>query len=139
MPRNCRFTTAVHVCAVLANNPGEDVTSDYVADSVNTNPVVVRRLLAALARAGLVASRRGSGGGYRLARPAARIDLAAIAIAVDDDEGPSFGPNPPNPACPVGRAIKPVLAEAIGRAEAARLAELRRVHLDEILEKLLAV
>lgn len=136
MSRNCRFTAAVHVCAVLANNPEVDVTSDYVAASLNTNPVVVRRLLAALAQAGLVASKRGSGGGYRLAKPAAAIDLAAIALAVEDDEGPVFGPKPPNPRCPVGGHIQPVVAEAIARAEAARLAELRKMRLSELMERL---
>lgn len=136
MSRNCRFTAAVHVCAVLANNPETDVTSDYVASSLNTNPVVVRRLLASLAQAGLVASKRGSGGGYRLAKSAARIDLATIATAVEDDEGPVFAPNPPNPMCPIGRNIQPVVAAAIARAEAARMTELGKVSLADVMEKL---
>lgn len=136
MSRNCRFTAAVHVCAVLANNPDTDVTSDYVASSLNTNPVVVRRLLASLAQAGLVASKRGSGGGYRLAKPAARVDLATIAAAVEDDEGPAFSPKPPNPTCIIARNIKPVIVAAIARAEAARMSELGKVSLADVMEKL---
>lgn len=136
MSRNCRFTAAVHVCAVLANHPESDVTSDYVASSLNTNPVVVRRLLAALAHAGLVASKRGSGGGYRLAKSPEAIDLACIAEAVEDDDGPVFAPNPPNPACPIGRYIRPVIADALARAEAARISELRKVSLADVMERL---
>lgn len=138
MGRNCRFTAAVHVCAVLANHPDEDVTSDYVAASLNTNPVVVRRLLAGLGAAGLVHAKRGSAGGYRLARHPEAIDLAAIASAVDDDEGPHFAPNPPNPACIVGRGIQPALSEFLARAEAARRAELARVSLAEVMERVFA-
>lgn len=137
MARNCRFTAAVHVCAVLANHAGEDVTSDYVAASLNTNPVVVRRLLAALGAAGLVHSKRGSAGGYRLARPAGKIDLAAIALAVNDDDGPAFSPNP-SATCIVARGLKPVLAEFLEKAETARRAELARVSLAEVMEKLFA-
>ncbi len=138
MGRNCRFTAAVHVCAVLAHHPGEDLTSETVAASLNTNPVVVRRLLAALGAAGLVRSKRGSAGGYRLARAPGAIDLAAIALAVDDDDGPAFAPNPPSPVCIVGRFIQPVLAEFIERAETARRAELARVTLADVMEKLRA-
>ncbi|SBV99527.1 Rrf2-like transcriptional regulator protein [uncultured Alphaproteobacteria bacterium] len=139
MARNCRFTAAVHVCAVLASHPDEDVTSDYVAASLNTNPVVVRRLLSALGAAGLAHAKRGSAGGYRLARAAAEIDLAEIAAAVDDDDGPAFAPNPPNPACIVGRGIKPALAGFLARAEAAKRAELARVSLAEVMARVFAV
>ena len=62
---------AVHVLAVLAYKDGDRVTSELLARSVNTNPVVIRRLLLALQEARLVETRKGAGFGSRLSRSAA--------------------------------------------------------------------
>ena len=66
MRTSCRFAMAVHVLAVLAYKDGDRVTSSLLAGSVNTNPVVIRRLLLALQRAKLVETRKGAGLGSRL-------------------------------------------------------------------------
>ncbi len=136
MAKNCRFTVATHICAVIALAPERAVTSDDAAGSVNTNPVVARRILAALARAGLVSSQRGPSGGYRLALSPQEIDLAAIARAIDGAEGPVFAPHAPNPVCPVGRGIQPLLTEIVRRADGARLAELAKTRLSDIVARL---
>ena len=67
---------AVHVLAVLAYKEGDRVTSSLLAGSVNTNPVIIRRLLLALQRAKLIDTSMGAGAGSRLSRSPARIDLA---------------------------------------------------------------
>ncbi|MBX9635405.1 MAG: Rrf2 family transcriptional regulator, partial [Magnetospirillum sp.] len=108
-------------------------TSEWIAGSVNTNPVVIRRILSALAKAGLVISTRGSAGGSVLARKANLITLLDIARAVDEDEGPALHHQPPNPACPVGRSIQPVLVRIIDRAEAARESVLANTMLSEVI------
>lgn len=136
MAKNCRFAVAVHTCALLALSDGQPVTSDWVAASVNTNPVVIRRILSALAKAGLVVSTRGSHGGSLLARPAETISLLEIHRAVDEDEPPPLHNQQPNQNCPVGRGIQPVLVRVIDRAEAARDAVLRTTCLAEIVEAL---
>ena len=69
---------AVHVLAVLAYKEGEAVTSGLLASSVNTNPVVIRRLLLALQAAGFIETRKGAGLGSRLARAPGRISLAEV-------------------------------------------------------------
>ena len=120
MSRNCRFAVAVHTCALLAIEHERPITSDWIAGSVNTNPVVIRRILSALAKAGLVESVRGTKGGSLLARAAQTITLRDIARAVDEDEAPALHNQPPNPACPVGRNIQSALVKVIDRAEAAR-------------------
>ena len=120
MSKNCRFTVAVHVCALLAHNNGEPATSESIAESVNTNPVVIRRTLSALAKAGLVRSWRGSNGGSVLARAPRAISLAEIYRAVDDNEGPALHQQPPKANCPIGAHIQPVLTDMIGEAESAR-------------------
>ena len=120
MSKNCRFAVAVHICALLAHNEGEPATSEWIAESVNTNPVVIRRTLSALAKAGLVKSWRGSNGGSILARPPRSISLAEIYRAVDDSEGPALHQQPPKANCPIGAHIQPVLTGMIAEAEAAR-------------------
>jgi len=118
--KNCRFTVAVHVCALLAHNNGKPATSEAIAESVNTNPVVIRRTLSALAKAGLVKSWRGSNGGSVLTRAPRAISLAEIYRAVDDSEGPALHQQPPKATCPIGAHIQPVLMGMIAEAEHAR-------------------
>jgi Rrf2 family protein len=133
MARNCRFAVAVHITALLATMEGQPCTSEWIAGSVNTNPVVVRRLLSALAKAGLVSSTRGSTGGSVLARPADGISLLDIHRAVDEEEEPALHNQPPNKDCPVGRNIQTVLVRVMERADAARDAVLSTTKLSEVV------
>src|ERR1700693_5685514 len=67
---NSRFATAIHICCLLALSEGKGpITSDYMAASVNTNPVVIRRILALLRKARIVASTLGTNGGWLLSEP----------------------------------------------------------------------
>src|SRR5262245_45856296 len=106
MKTSCRFAMAVHALTVLAYKDGDRVTSSFLADSVNTNPVVIRRLLLTLQDAKLVETRKGAGFGSRLSRSAARINLAEIFRAVEDHEPFVLPPRKPNQACPVGHCIQ---------------------------------
>lgn len=131
MARSCKFAVAVHITALLALEEHACV-SEWIAGSVNTNPVVVRRILSALAKAGLVTSTRGSNGGSALAKSPERITLLDIQRAVEDEEPPPLHHQPPNPACPVGRNIQSVLVRVMDRAEAAREAVLATTTLADI-------
>lgn len=127
-----RFAVAVHILLLLALMPAAEATSARLAQSVNTNPVVVRRITRMLARAGLVASRRGARGAA-LARPAGQITLADIWRAVQT-EAPLIGLHAaPNPHCRVGCRVNEVLAPAFAEAEAAMLAKLRRTSLASLV------
>src|SRR5258707_734736 len=112
-----RFVVAVHVLTLLETEGGRPVTSAYIAGSVNTNPGVIRRLLSMLARAGLVRSQLGAGGGALLAKPAAEIQLLDIYQAVESADVFALHRSPPNPKCPGGKHTQPALAAAGGRAE----------------------
>jgi Rrf2 family protein len=133
MARSCRFAVAVHVASLLALSEGQACTSEWIAGSVNTNPVVVRRILSSLAKAGLVCSTRGSNGGSVLAKSAERITLLDIQRAVEAEEEPALHHQPPNPACPVGRNIQSVLVRVMDRAEAAKEAVLATMTLAEVM------
>lgn len=131
MSQSCRFTVAVHTCTLLGLETGHVVTSEWIAGSVNTNPVVIRRILSALNKAGLVCSIRGSNGGSTLAKKAEDITLLDIKRAVDSDDPVPLYNQPPNEKCPVARSMQPVLRRVIERAEAAREAVLSTTSLAE--------
>jgi Predicted transcriptional regulator len=109
MAANSQFSMAVHVLAMLAGSREENMKSDRIAESVNTNPVVIRRLLGQLNQANLVISQTGANGGTRLARCPNEINLAEIYKAVSCGEVFALRPTTPSKDCPVGRNIEAVL------------------------------
>ena len=131
---SCRFAVAVHVLAVLAYKDGEPATSGLLASSVNTNPVVIRRLLLALQEAGFIKTRKGAGFGSRLSRPPGRIRLAEVYRAVETDEPFALHSKEPNQACPVGQCIQDALERVFASAETALERELAKTSLADILQ-----
>jgi Rrf2 family protein len=125
---------AVHVLAVLAYKAGEPVTSRLLACSVNTNPVIIRRLLRALQEAGFIETRKGAGFGSRLSRAPARITLAEVYRAVETDEPFALHTKRPNQACPVGHCIQAALEKVFAATERALERELAKTNLADILE-----
>ncbi|MHB8423426.1 MAG: Rrf2 family transcriptional regulator [Leptospirales bacterium] len=129
MAANSRFAVATHIMVGLGYLPdhspfaspekGNWISSDLLAESVNTNPVVVRRLLGVLKIAGLVVTQQGKNGGVALARDPEKITLLDIFHAVGEESVFAFNPNPPNPRCPVSlnmfRLIDPVF-RSVSRA-----------------------
>ncbi|GAA1785816.1 Rrf2 family transcriptional regulator [Actinomadura chokoriensis] len=140
MAANSRLTIATHVLAwlALAQRRGREVlTSDEVAASVNTNPVIVRRSLGDLRRAGLVEVRRGAGAGWSLSRAPEEITLVEVYDAVGAE--PPFGMHrrDPNPECPVGRGIRPALSGVYGRVEQVMRQELAETSIADVLRETL--
>lgn len=133
-----RFAFAVHILAGLARWSEEPVTSDFLAGSIGTNPVVVRRLLGKLRQAGLVEVAAGSKGGARLALSPERIDLGTVYRAVETGEVLGLHRHPPNPACPVGRNIGEVLSGIFGEAERAMEQTLAKTTLADVTAALAA-
>ncbi|MEM6798707.1 MAG: Rrf2 family transcriptional regulator [Planctomycetota bacterium] len=83
---NSDFTVGLHVVGYLTARGGEPVTSETLAETYGTNPVVVRRVLSKLSRAGLVETRRGVGGGSVLAGDASAFTLRDVYQAVTEDQ-----------------------------------------------------
>ena len=140
MAANSRMTVAVHALAwmALAQRRGQEVlTSDQVAASVNTNPVIIRRSLGDLGRAGLVHVRHGAGAGWSLARAPEEITLLEVYDAVGQE--PLFGMHrtEPNLECPVGRGIRPALGQVYDGIEQAVRHELEEVSVADVLRETL--
>lgn len=123
---------AVHVLAVLAYKDGDRVTSALLASSVNTNPVIIRRLLLDLKKARLVETGKGAGSGSRLSRSAARINLAQVYRAVEGSESFRSPARKPSAACPVGQCIRNSLNAVFASAQRALELDLERTTLADI-------
>jgi Rrf2 family protein len=132
---NSRFAVAIHTLAYLAHRGETPASSDVVAESVKTNPVVIRRLIGALRRAGLVSTQAGRGGGFTLARPLAEITLLDIYRAVEERQLIPL-PEAANRHCPVGREVAAVLLPYCTEAERAVEQYLGGVTLREIVRKI---
>ena len=125
MSTSSRFAVAVHVLTLMAWSDEECLKSDQMAVSVNTNPVVIRRMLCELAEDKLVSSQTGSTGGSRLARNPEQITLLDVYRAVESVDVFSLHPKHPNRDCPVGSSIGTVLEEV-------------RTEIDSAIEQVLA-
>ena len=132
-----RFTVAVHTLLVI--NTFQDkvkTTSEFIASSVNVNPVVIRRTMQSLKAAGMIDVKAGSGGA-RLARRPEDITLFDVYSAVDSVEGDLFHFHEnPNPACPVGKNIHAVLDGYLIAAQNAFENELKKTTLGDLTAEL---
>ncbi|KPM46756.1 Rrf2 family transcriptional regulator [Jiulongibacter sediminis] len=102
---NTRFATALHILTLLADSNEEWISSEWIASSINVNPVVVRRELSVLNEAGLVLSRKGKAGGSALAKNSSDITLDSIYRAVKNSEVLGKRNEKTNPQCPIGKEI----------------------------------
>jgi len=133
MRTSCRFAVAVQVLTILAYKQGEPVTSSLLAASVNTNPVVIRRLLRILQEAGFVETRKGASLGSRLSQTPQRIDLAQIYRAVESDEPFRLPVRRREHPCPMGNCIQAALTQVFAATEKAMERELAKTNLAHIL------
>ena len=133
MRTSCRFAMAVHVLAVLAYREGDRVTSASLAGSINTNPVIVRRLLLALQDAKLIDTCKGAGAGSRLNFSPKRINMAQIYRAVEPAEPFTAPPRKPNADCPVGHCMRQELEKIFTSAENALERDLEKTTLADVI------
>lgn len=120
-----RFPIAVHTLLCIDHfSETTRTTSEFIAGSVNVNPVVIRTILQKLKAAGLVEVSRGAGGA-KLKRDAKDITLLDIFNAVGAIDGPLFDMHAsPNPNCPVGQIVNDSLADRLDEAQKALEANL---------------
>ncbi|WP_232697732.1 Rrf2 family transcriptional regulator [Brevibacillus daliensis] len=137
MKISSRFTIGVHILSLLSIEKDSHCTSEWIAGSVNINPVTIRRVLGQLKRAGLVKVRSGTGGAYLLKEPA-DINLLDIYRAVEVvEEGQLFHfHEEPNPECPVGANIQIVLQLILSRAQDAMEQILKNITLKDLVTEL---
>ena len=136
MAANSQFSTAVHILTIIAKSSDERVKSDYIARSVNTNPVVIRRLLSNLQEADLVTSQVGSTGGTSLVKLPKDIRLSDIYKAVSGGEVFALHPNKPDENCPVGKNIAAVLCRLQKEIDHSVEEKLHQYTLRDVIEQI---
>ena len=142
MGANSRLTIATHALAWMAlheRGGAELTTSEQIAGSVKTNPVVIRRLMSEMGKAGLISSRRGAGAGWRLAKAPEAISLRDIDDALGGEAAFAMHRNEPSAICPVARGIRPALAPVYARVDDAVRRELAATSLADVLRDTLGV
>lgn len=134
MQISSRFTLAVHIFACMDTFGNEcKVTSDFLAGSTNVNPVVIRKILSQLKKAGLIEVARGTGGTVA-ARPLNEITFLDIYQAVECIENGELFHFHENPStnCPVGRNIHHILDDKLLRVQTAMEQELASITLEDL-------
>lgn len=142
MQISSRFTVALHIFACVDTFQDTcKVTSDFLAGSINTNPVIIRKILTQLKNAGLITVARGTGG-IAPTRPLSDITFYDVYQAIEPVEnGDLFHfHESPNPQCPVGGNIHALLDGKLRAIQEAMESQMRKYTLadlhDEMLELL---
>ena len=135
MQYSSRLTIAAHILMCIDHFRDTKVTSDFLAASVNVNPVIVRNILGRLKKAGIVKVEAGIGGAS-LAKQPEEITLLDLFRAVENDDDLFHFHEHPNPACPVGKNVFPVLSGHLQDARTAMENSLRKTTLQDLMNDL---
>ena len=128
MKKDSRLSGVLHVLLHMAEIDGP-VTSEALAGMMQTNPVVIRRILAGLRKEGLVHSEKGHGGGWRLACDLETVTLYDIHIALGSPAVLALSHRTETPGCLVEQAVNTAMGEAFDAAEALLLSRFREITL----------
>ena len=138
MQISSRFTIAIHMMACMENFKNDyKITSDFLAGSINVNPVVIRRILSQLRDAGLIEVKRGTGGAALAKKPEeiTFLDVYRAVECIEENTLFHFHENP-NPNCPVGRNIHSILDDKLLRVQKAMERELESITLADVMNDL---
>lgn len=117
MKRDSRLSGVLHVLLHMAETD-RAVTSEHLAKAMQTNPVVIRRIMAGLRDQGLVRSAKGHNGGWTLGRDLSTVTLRAIYEALGSPGVFAMGNRTEAPGCLVEEAVNAALDDTFARAEA---------------------
>ena len=137
MKISSRFSVAIHIISILQLYGDPMPTSEYIAGSVKTNPVVIRRILGMLKQAGIVDMKRGTGGAYlvKSVEDITMLDVYKAVGSVEDGQLFQIHENP-NPECPIGANIQDVVNVALISAQDAMEGVLQKITLEDITKNL---
>lgn len=131
MKRDSRLSGVLYVLLHMAEQAGPQ-TSETLARAMNTNPVVVRRIMAGLRDQGFVSSEKGHGGGWTIACDLEAITLHDIYEALGRPEILAMGNRTDVPGCLVEQAVNAALGQAFDAAEALLLLRFGEITLAQL-------
>lgn len=132
---NTRFATAIHIMTILGSKPEEWFTSDWLAGSINVNPVIIRKEISVLRDLGLVDCRKGKEGGCKLAKNSENISISDIYLAVKNSEILGKKNQNPNPACEIGKKINENLEQLFSETDGLVVSFLKNKSLKEFIKE----
>lgn len=132
---NSRFAVAIHILSLVASTPCGQATSAYIAGSVNTNPVVIRRISSMLKKAGMLESKVGAPGAT-LTKSPEEITLLDVYKAVQSPDELFAIHEEPNPDCSIGKQIQHTLTDVFSSAQRAMERELASKTVADVLNGL---
>ena len=140
MQISSRFTIALHILTAIETFKDEyHVTSEFLASSVQVNPVIIRNILLQLKTAGIVQIPRGrASGSITLLKKPEEISLLDVYKAIEPLEHDTlfaFHKNP-NPKCPVGKNVHNILDERLLSVQKAMEDKLAAMKLSDVLDDL---
>ncbi len=131
---NLRFATVLHILVLAEKFQDQIITSEFIAGSINVNPVVVRREIKFLREAGLIHSKKGKDGGCFLAKNSNEIRLGEVYKIITHEQ--TFGKkNQTNPACPIGKQMNEHLEELFFQTENELINQLNQRTLKEFSDE----
>ena len=135
MQISTKFTIAIHIIAAADYFGGDTkVTSDLLASSIGSNPVIIRNIMSDLAAAGIIETKRGPGG-IVIKKPLDEISFYDVYEAVEKNKDQLFNfHDNPNPACPVGRNIHTALDDKLAEAQKDFEDDLKKFKLSDVVD-----
>lgn len=135
MQFSSRLTIATHILLCIEVFKDDyKVTSNFLAGSINVNPVIVRNVLGLLSSAEIVEIKAGIGGAS-LAKSPDEITLLDIFKAVEKEESLFHFHENPNPRCPVGRNVHNVMDSKLDNIQYAMENELSKITLSQLINE----
>lgn len=137
MKISTRLSDSIHLLAFIHIFQGKvSLTSENIARSIETSPVMVRKLMSDLRRGGLLETHHGTAD-PKIAKPVDQISLLDIYLVIEKDKPLFEIDHQTNPDCPVGGNIQPVLEEFYSQAETAAKAKLNQIKLSAVIDTIL--
>lgn len=131
MSKSTILSDAIHILVYIQSDKEHSLTSTAIANSINTNPALVRKIMKSLREAGIISTKQGKSE-PKLVHSPDEVSLKDIYIAVDN--GFIFKPDY-NTAdfCYIGKSIAPVLEKEYSKLQDAMLNELEKIKLSDII------
>lgn len=135
MSNSSRFAVAIHVLALISLNDEKENSSKFIAQSVNTNPVVIRRIMGMLKKEGLIEVHPGVAGA-KLAKDLKDITLLDVYNAVFDEKEMELFPihENPNPDCIVGRNIEMTVRSIFSLSQSTLFNVLEKITMADVVK-----
>lgn len=138
MQISTKFTIAIHLLVAVEFFKGQQkITSGFLAESIGSNPVIVRNIMRQLQEAGIIDVKRGTGG-ITITRPLSEITYLDIykAVETNSHEELFHFHEHPNPQCPVGKHIQKALGQSLGNIQSDFEKDLASHTIQEVYQKI---